>query len=186
MSRIEEGALKPEKEQYSLVALVHDVLGRLEPLLAERRVRRDLPNDLLLVDVDYLHLDQVLTNLIENAVRYTPPESAIDVSAQRKEDQVILSVADRGPGVPPDEISRIFDKFYRVQHGRSNGQARGTALVALPQGSAMGSGLGLAVCKGLVEANGGYIQAELREGGGLVVSVTLPSAVSYQRVATGL
>jgi two-component system sensor histidine kinase KdpD len=173
MSRIEEGALKPEKEQYSLVALVHDVLGRLEPLLAGRFVRTQLPNDLLLVDVDYLHLDQVLTNLIENAVRYAPPESPIDVSAEHKEEQVILRVADRGPGVPPDEMTRIFDKFYRVQQGRRSGSAL------------VGSGLGLAVSKGLVEANGGHIQAGPREGGGLVVSVALPSAVSYQRIASG-
>ncbi len=175
MSRIEEGVLKPEKEQYSLVALLQDVLGRLEPLLANRLVRTHLPSDLLLVDVDYLHLDQVLTNLIENAVRYTPPESPIDVSARRERGQVILSVADRGPGVPPDEMTRIFDKFYRIQQGRSGG---------LAQPPPMGSGLGLAVCKGLVEANGGHIQAELREGGGLVVSVTLPDAVSYQRIVT--
>jgi two-component system sensor histidine kinase KdpD len=165
MSRIEEGALKPEKEQYSLVALVQDVLGRLEPLLADRLVRTQLPTDLLLVDVDYLHLDQVLTNLIENAVRYTPPESPIDVCASGEGKQIILSVADRGPGVPPSELERIFDKFYRVQQRRSGGHVLA---------SSMGSGLGLAVCKGLVEANGGSIQAELREGGGLVVSVTLP------------
>ncbi len=124
MSRIEEGALKPEKEQYSLVALLQDVLGRLEPLLASRLVRTHLPSDLLLVDVDYLHLDQVLTNLIENAVRYTPPDSPIDVSVRCEGEQVILSVADRGPGVPAAEMTRIFDKFYRVQQGRSGGQAQ--------------------------------------------------------------
>jgi two-component system sensor histidine kinase KdpD len=188
MSRIEEGALKPEKEQYSLVALVQDVLGRLEPLLADRLVRTHLPSDLLLVDVDYLHLDQVLTNLIENAVRYTSPESPIDVSARREGREVILSVADRGPGVPPDELTRIFDKFYRVQHVRSSGQAQEKGASPFPTptvpSSSMGSGLGLAVCKGLVEANGGHIQAELREGGGLVVSVALPAAVSYQRIVT--
>jgi two-component system, OmpR family, sensor histidine kinase KdpD len=183
MSRIEEGALKPEKEQYSLVALVQDVLGRLEPLLAGRLVHMHLPSDLLLVEVDYLHLDQVLTNLMENAVRYTPPESPIDVSAKREGEQVILSVADRGPGVPLAEMTRIFDKFYRVQRRRSGGLAQGSVSAALP--SPAGSGLGLAVCKGLAEANGGHIQAELREGGGLVVSVTLPSAVSPLRAVTG-
>jgi two-component system sensor histidine kinase KdpD len=188
MSRIEEGALKPEKEQYSLVALVQDVLGRLEPLLAGRPVRTHLPSDLLLVNVDYLHLDQVLTNLMENAVRYTPPESPIDVSARREGEQVILGVADRGPGVPPTEMTRIFDKFYRVQQRRSGGgqaQAGRDEPLPLRVPTAMGSGLGLAVCKGLVEANGGHIQAELREGGGLVVFVALPSAVSYQRSVAG-
>ncbi len=162
MSRIEEGALKPEKEEYSLTALIHDVLGRLEPLLEGRDVRTHLPDDLLLIELDYLMIDQVLTNLIENAIRYTPRESPIEVSAHREGDQVIMSVADRGPGVPPADLERVFDKFYRVLHGQH------------PVGYPMGSGLGLAVSKGLVEAHGGRIWAELRDGGGLIVYVALP------------
>ncbi len=138
------------------------MLDRLAPLVDGRIVRTNLPDNLLLVDVDYLHIDQVLTNLIENAVRYTPSDSPIDVSAQIRGEQVVLSVADRGPGIPPADLERVFDKFYRVLHGQH------------PAGYPMGSGLGLAVCKGLVEANGGRIWAELREGGGLVVYVALP------------
>jgi len=107
-------------------------------------------------------MDQVLTNLIENAVRYTPTESPIDVSAQVEGEQVIISVADRGPGIPPADLERVFDKFYRVLHGQST------------TGYPTGSGLGLAVCKGLVEAHGGRIWAELRDGGGLIVFVVLP------------
>jgi two-component system sensor histidine kinase KdpD len=163
MTRIEEGALKPEKEVYSLAALIHDVLGRLDPLLKGRVVHTHLPpNDLLLVELDYLEIDQVLTNLIENAVRYTPVESPIEVSAYIEGEQVVISVADRGPGIPPGDLERVFDKFYRVLHGQQ------------PTGYPSGSGLGLAVCKGLVEAHGGRIWAELREGGGLVVFVVLP------------
>ncbi|GAC1565549.1 MAG: hypothetical protein NVS3B14_03620 [Ktedonobacteraceae bacterium] len=163
MSRIEDGALKPEKEEYSLTALIHDVLGRLEPLLDGRDVRTHLPaDDLLLVALDYLQIDQVLTNLVENAVRYTPAGSPIDVSAHREGEQVEISVADRGPGIPPTDLARVFDKFYRVLHGQ------------YPAGYPTGSGLGLAVCKGLVEAHGGRIRAELREGGGLVIFVVLP------------
>ncbi len=162
MSRIEEGALKPEKEQYSLKTLIYDVLARLDPLLAGRVVHTNLPEDLLLVEMDYVQMDQVLTNLIENAVRYTPAESPIDVSAQLKGKEAILSVADRGPGIPTTDLERVFDKFYRVQ----NGQRR--------SGHPTGTGLGLAVCKGIVEAHGGRIWAELREGGGLVISVVLP------------
>ena len=163
MTRIEEGALKPEKEVYSLTALIHDVLGRLDPLLKGRAVHTHLPpNDLLLVELDYLEIDQVLTNLIENAVRYTPAGSPIEVSAYIEGKQVVISVADRGPGIPPGDLERVFDKFYRVLHGQQ------------PTGYPSGSGLGLAVCKGLVEAHGGRIWAELREGGGLVVFVVLP------------
>ncbi len=162
MSRIEEGALKPEKEWYSLRALIHDVLGHLQPLLEERVVRTHLPDDLLLVELDYVEIDQVLTNLLENAVRYTPPGSPIDVSARAEGEQVIISVADHGPGIPPVDLERVFDKFYRVLHGQH------------PAGHPAGSGLGLAVCKGLVEAHGGRIWAELPAGGGLVVFVVLP------------
>jgi two-component system sensor histidine kinase KdpD len=162
MSRIEEGALRPEKEVYSLRGLIQDVLGRLEPLLEGRVVSTQFPDDLLLVELDYLEIDQVLTNLLENAVRYTPPGSPIDISAHIEGEQVIVSVADRGPGIPPADLERVFDKFYRVLHGQH------------PSGYPMGSGLGLAVCKGLVEAHGGRIWAELREGGGLVMFVVLP------------
>jgi two-component system, OmpR family, sensor histidine kinase KdpD len=165
MTRIEEGALKPEKEEYSLVALMYDVLGRLKPLMEGRVVHTQLPpDDLLLVDLDYLEIDQVLTNLLENAVRYTPAGSPIEMSAQREGEQVKISVADRGPGIPASDLERVFDKFYRVQKGQH------------PVGYPMGTGLGLAVCKGLVEAHGGRIWAELREGGGLIVFVTLPAA----------
>ena len=148
MSRIEEGALKPEKEEYSLTALIHDVLGRLEPLLEGRVVRTHLPpDDLLLVNLDYLEIDQVLTNLIENAVRYTPAGSPIEVSAHSEGEEVEISVADRGQGIPPADLARVFDKFYRVLHGQH------------PASYPTGSGLGLAVCKGLVEAHGGRIWA---------------------------
>ncbi|HLL80874.1 MAG TPA: ATP-binding protein [Ktedonobacteraceae bacterium] len=165
MSRIEDGALVPERDEYSLTSLIHDVLRRLSSLLDGREVRVDLPNDLLLVDVDYMEIDQVLTNLMENAVRYTPPESPIELSACVDGDEVVVQVADHGPGIPPADLERIFDKFYRVVNNQ-NGQHTRTYPT--------GSGLGLAVCKGLVEAHGGRIWASLREKGGLVVSMTLP------------
>jgi two-component system, OmpR family, sensor histidine kinase KdpD len=163
MSRIEEGALKPEKEEYALTALIHDVLDRLDPLFAGRSVETHLPDDLLLVEVDYLQMDQVLTNLLENAVRHTPAGTPIEVTAQVEGAEIVFSVADRGPGIPQTELERVFDKFYRVLHGRH------------PAGSPpLGSGLGLSVCRGLLEAHGGRIWAKQREGGGLVVSVALP------------
>lgn len=160
MSRIEAGALKPEKEWYPIDELIHDVLGRMQPALQNRTVQTVLPEDLPPVQLDYLQIDQVLTNLIENAVRYTPSDSPIEIGVNVEGDQMIISVADRGPGIPPSDLERIFDKFYRVL-GRT---AEGTS----------GSGLGLAVCKGLVEAHGGHIWAENREGGGAIFRFTLP------------
>src|SRR5258708_25950180 len=162
MSRIEDGALKPEKEWYMLPELVRDVLSRLRPLLRGRTVHTDMPNDLPPIELDYVMIDQVLTNLIENAVRYTPPESPIDISAHRDGAQVLVSVADRGPGIPPGDLERVFDKFYRVCEKQHNA------------GQPAGSGLGLAVSKGLVEAHGGRIWAKPRPGGGVVFSVELP------------
>jgi len=158
MSRIEGGALKPEKEWYPVDELIHDVLGHMQPILQGRTVVTKLPTDLPPVELDYLQMDQVLTNLIENAVRYTPTESPIEITAHLEGEQMVISVADRGPGIPPVDLERIFDKFYRV----------------LGTQHTTGSGLGLAVSKGLVEAHGGRIWAENREGGGAVLRFTLP------------
>jgi len=160
MSRIESGALKPEKEWYPIDELVHDVLGHMQPVLDGRTVHTDLPADLPPVELDYLEIDQVLTNLIENAVRYTPAGSPIELSARVDGDQMVISVADRGPGIPPDDRERVFDKFYRVLETQT---ARTT-----------GSGLGLAVSRGLVEAHGGRIWEENRDGGGAIFRFTLP------------
>lgn len=162
MSRIENGALQPEKEWYPIAELIHDVLDRLQPLLQGRVLHTYLPEDLPPIEVDYLHIDQVLTNLIENVARYTPLESPIDVSVQRDGSQLIISVADRGPGIPSPDLERVFDKFYRVQRGQHS------------TGYPTGSGLGLAVSKGLVEAHSGRIWAENRQGGGALFSVALP------------
>jgi K+-sensing histidine kinase KdpD len=162
MSRIEEGALIPDKDWYSLKALIQDVLGRLAPLLEGHAVQLDLPEDLLMVELDYLQIDQVLTNLLENVIRYTPASSPVVINAHQERQQIIVSVADRGPGISGEHLERVFDKFYRVMHGPVAADAP------------TGSGLGLAVCKGLVEAHGGKIWAESRPEGGLIVFVTLP------------
>ncbi|MGH2493695.1 MAG: sensor histidine kinase [Ktedonobacteraceae bacterium] len=161
MSRIEAGVLKPEKEWYPLDELIHDVLGRMQPLFQGREVRTDIPDDLPPVELDYLQIDQVLTNLLENAMRYTPPGSPIDITVQLCDDSVMVSVADRGPGVPPSDVERVFDKFYRVLNTEK--AARTT-----------GSGLGLAVCRGLIEAHGGRIWVENRQDGGAIFRFTLP------------
>ena len=162
MSRIEAGALKPEKEWYPVDELIHDVIGHMAPFLQDRKVETHLPDDLPPVELDYLQIDQVLTNLIENALRYTPAGSPIEVSAELDGEQVVINVADRGQGIAPAEIERIFDKFYRVRV-----MDAGTRPV--------GSGLGLAVCRGLIEAHGGHIWAENREGGGALFRFTLPT-----------
>ncbi len=162
MSRIEGGAIKPEKEWYPLDDLLHDVLDHMQGVLQEHEIRVDIADNLPPVELDYLQIDQVVTNLLENAARYTPPSSPLEILVQVQEDAVLVSIADRGPGIPPGDLERIFDKFYRV-----SGTARRNS-------SIMGTGLGLAVCRGLIEAHGGRIWAENRPGGGAVFQFTLP------------
>ena len=162
MSRIEGGALKPEKEWYPINELIQDVVARMQPVLQGRVVHTDLPADLPPVKLDYLQIDQVLTNLLENAVRYTPAESPIDIGVRLDGEYMLISVADRGPGIPAADLDRVFDKFYRVMET----QTKATRTT--------GSGLGLAVCKGLVEAHGGRIWVENRQGGGAIFQFTLP------------
>ncbi len=162
MSRIEGGALRPQKIWYPLGELVRDVLGRMYLFLQGRMIQLTIPDDLPAVELDYIQIDQVVTNLLENAVRYTPAGSPLDIHVQLAGTSLKVDVADRGPGIAEAERTLIFDKFYRVQ---------GKSYAAEP---ARGSGLGLSVCRGLVEAHNGLIWVEPREGGGAVFSFTLP------------
>jgi two-component system sensor histidine kinase KdpD len=159
LSRIEGGALTLEKEWYPIDELLHDVLGRMEPLLQGRKVTLDLPAELPPLEVDYLMIDQVFTNLLENAQRHTPQGSPIEITVLTSASELLLSVADRGPGIPHADLERIFDKFYQVMG---------------PTRKRGGTGVGLSVCRGLVEAHGGRIWAENRRSGGALFHLTLP------------
>ncbi len=161
LSRIEAGTLRPERRWYDLGTLVGDVVGRLRPVIGERKVIADVSDDLPPVPLDYVEVDEVLGNLIENAVNYTPSETEIHVSAKYAGDHVEIEVADSGPGVPSDALPHVFEPFYQVQ-------ATGPR--------SRGMGLGLAVAKGLVEAHGGRIWAENRPVGGARFVFTLPLA----------
>ena len=141
VSRIEAGALRPEREWYPLDALVDDVVGRLKGATARHRLVVDVPETLPPVPLDYVLVGQALANLIENAVKYTPPGSTIRVTAGQEGDAVVLAVLDDGPGIPPAAQPRVFDKFFRVTGGDT---AR-----------TQGTGLGLAVVRGVAEAHGG-------------------------------
>jgi two-component system, OmpR family, sensor histidine kinase KdpD len=159
MSRIEGGALRPNKMLYPLDELIRDVLGRLYLLLQGRPLQLSLPADLPPVELDYMQIDQVVTNLLENVARYTPAGSAIDIELLSQREWIEVRIADRGPGIALNEREQIFDKFYRVLGGTSRG-----------------SGLGLTVCQGLIEAHGGHIWVEPRDEGGAVFCFTLPQS----------
>jgi two-component system sensor histidine kinase KdpD len=162
LSRLEGGALKLEKDVYDLAALVDDVLSRLGARAARHTLGVDVPDDLPPVLLDYVAIDQVLSNLVENAAKHTPPGSEIEVSARARDGEVQVTVADNGPGIPPEALPRLFEPFYRVD---------------MPGRAAQGTGLGLTVAKGLVEAHGGRIWAENRPEGGARFVFTLPLGV---------
>lgn len=159
LSRMESGTLRPERGWYDLPALVDDVLGRLRAVTRDHLVHVRAIDDMPPVPLDYVEVDQVLSNLIENAVRHTPAGTQIWVAIERQEDEAVVTVSDAGPGIPDDEIARLFDPFVRA---------------ARRKGGPGGVGLGLAIARGLVEAHGGRITAGNRMEGGAEFRFTLP------------
>jgi two-component system sensor histidine kinase KdpD len=154
LSRIQAGSIHPEKSWYDLRTVIDEAAARLRALTGDRLVV-DVPEDLPPIEFDYIEIDQVISNLIENAVKHTPPDTEIRLSAAVSGGEVQVEVTDTGPGVPADAISHVFDPFYR-------------------RSAAGGSGLGLAVAKGLVEAHGGRIWVENRGEGGSRFVFALP------------
>jgi two-component system sensor histidine kinase KdpD len=158
MTRLASGALRVTKEWQPLEEVIGSALNRVEDRLKGREVKVTLPDDLPLVPLDAVLLEQVLINLLENAAKYTPAGTPIEISARAEPPGVLVEIADRGPGIPAEDASRVFEKFFRLpREGRSGG-----------------AGLGLAICRGVVEAHGGKIWAENRPEGGAVFRFTLP------------
>jgi two-component system sensor histidine kinase KdpD len=162
LSRIEAGALRAERDVYELEDLVGQTLDRLRSRLGNRPLEVALSGPP--VEVDPVFLDEVLTNAIENAIKYTQPGTPIRFAAAHLPDEprVRLTVEDAGPGVPDLALPKIFDKFYRVP--------------GVAGGSRSGSGIGLAVVRGLVEAMGGQVVARRSGLGGLAIDIDLPAA----------
>ena len=158
MTRLEAGAMVLKREPSDVEDLIGCALDAMERQLAGRQVKVITPPGLPLVDLDMALMHQVMVNLLDNAVKYSPDESVIEIEACCTEETLQITVADQGPGVPEDNLPRIFDKFYRVP---------------VPEGIS-GTGLGLSICHGIVEAHGGTVTAKNREGGGLAVTLALP------------
>ena len=163
MTRVESGALNVKREWVPVEELVGAVMTRLEPHLEGREVRIAVPRELSL-SVDPVLFEQVLWNLLENAVKHTPEGTPIDLVASGGEREVSIEVADRGPGIPPAILPRIFEKFVRASAGEG------------------GVGLGLAIVRGIVRAHGGTIAALAREGGGALFRVSVPVEGTPPRV----
>jgi two-component system sensor histidine kinase KdpD len=162
LSRIEAGALVLDRQWYPIGELIADTVARLEPVLANHRVDVAVPDTLPPVPLDYLLIQQVVANLLENAAKYAPPGTRIRVAAEAAGDRVRVRVENEGPGLPPWERERVFERFYRVP-GAVSPDGAATAAAAPGPGrppAARGTGLGLAVCAGFVGAHGGRIWVE--------------------------
>jgi|SRR5579871_253189 len=159
MTKVESDALDIKREWVPLEEIVGAALTRLERALDGRFVETALVPELPLLSVDPVLLEQVFVNLLENAVKYTPEKSNIEIGACIEGGRVVVTVGDRGPGLPPGAERRVFEKFFR----------------ASPRG-AQGVGLGLAICRGIIEAHGGAMNAQNRPDGGAVFAITLPLA----------
>jgi two-component system sensor histidine kinase KdpD len=157
MTRLEAGALNVRKELQPLEEVVGSALNRLEDPLRGRDVGTSIPAGLPLVPLDSVLIEQVLINVLENAARYTPAGSPIEVVATEGDRNIQVEIADRGPGIASQDIERVFEKFFRLRETEGGGV-----------------GLGLTICRGIVRAHGGRMWVEERSGGGASFRFTLP------------
>jgi two-component system sensor histidine kinase KdpD len=147
-----------DKEWQPLEELVASALARLERTIGTRPVRVDLPAEVLLVHVDGILIEQALVNLLDNACRHTPPEAPVEIRAWQEGRKTIVEIADRGPGLAPGEEQRVFERFQRGVGAKVDSR---------------GAGLGLAICRAIMDAHHGRISARNREGGGAIFRLEL-------------
>jgi two-component system sensor histidine kinase KdpD len=156
LTRLESGHVRVVKEWIPVEEVVGSAITRMEEQLGDRPLAVQLPE--AWIPLDPVLFEQVLLNLLDNAVKFSPAGAAIEISGWVTETQATLLVSDHGPGIPPGEEERIFDKLFR-----------GTRTIRTP-----GAGLGLAICRGIIQAHGGTIRAEARPGGGTRFIIELP------------
>jgi two-component system sensor histidine kinase KdpD len=157
MTRVESGYLQLSKEWCDVQDMIGVAASRVEALRT-RSLKIETAPDLPLVPADFVLIEQVLVNVLDNAAKYSGPDSEISVKTSHSLEEVAISVADHGPGVPEEDRELVFDKFYRLRASRQIG----------------GTGLGLTICKAIVEAHGGRIWVSGNPGGGALVTFTLP------------
>jgi two-component system phosphate regulon sensor histidine kinase PhoR len=165
LARLDAGQESVEHADVPLEALLSDVEAEMyDALLRKRqRVACHFPADAASVSGDPAKLHDVFRNLVENASNYGPEDSTIDVESRRHDGKIEIAVADRGPGIPPEDLPRVFERFYRADRSRARDSG--------------GTGLGLAIVRHLVGLHRGTVSAAAREGGGTIVTVTLPNPI---------
>jgi signal transduction histidine kinase len=163
LSRLESGEVPLRIEALPLQPLVDDLISEIDIALPGRgvRFRNDVPADLPALSADRERVHQVLFNLVDNAVRFTPAGGSVTVSARRRNGSVEVMVSDTGAGIPPEHLPRLFERFYRADPARARGDG--------------GTGIGLAIARSVVEAHGGQISAQSEPGRGSVFTFDLPS-----------
>ncbi len=162
MTRLQAGAVRAGRELCDVQDVAGVALAELSDRIKDRPISIDFPTDLPLVPIDFVLMSRVFINLLDNAHKYSPSGTPIEITARSNDSNIDIEIADRGLGIPPDELTLVFEKFYRVR--RSDG--------------ASGTGLGLSICKGIVEVHGGRIWATNRPGGGTIITISLPKVPS--------
>jgi signal transduction histidine kinase len=164
LSKLESGEVPLRREGVPLGPVVREVISEIDVARADRgvAVQSDVPDDLPTVDADRERLHQVLFNLVDNAIRFTPAGGEVRIEAHRHDGSVEVSVADTGVGIPAEALPRLFERFYRVDSARARGDG--------------GTGIGLAIARSVVEAHGGTISAESEPGHGSTFTFDLPVA----------
>jgi two-component system sensor histidine kinase KdpD len=165
MARIESGELRISVEWESVSELFENVVNRCTDVLGRHQVRIEIEETLPLFKIDSRLLAEVLTNLIENAAKYSPEGTEILLRGWVNGEDLLLSVTDQGPGIPPEEANRIFDKFYRLERPRSRSS---------------GTGMGLAIARGIVQAHGGQLWVESEPGKGATFVCRIPAEQKEQ------
>jgi len=157
MTRLDSGQVEPRREWVPLVEVIGSVLTRLDRRLGGRTVTTAIADDVPLLSIDPVLVEQLFLNVLENAAKYTPAGSAIEIEATREEKTLVVDVADRGPGIPPGDEERIFERFHRGGHA-----------------GVRGVGLGLPIARAIAQSHGGRLTASNRPGGGAVFRLALP------------
>jgi two-component system sensor histidine kinase KdpD len=157
LSRIEGHAVQSLRDWHDIEDILSGVVERLDPRADQILLR--VPDGLPPIYLDYLMVEQISSNLIENALKYSPPSGRVEVDAHVRDGQLTIAIADRGTGIPPSEATRIFEKFYRISD-----HAAGSP----------GTGLGLAIARGLARVHAGEVRYNPRPGGGSIFTLSLP------------
>jgi two-component system sensor histidine kinase KdpD len=161
MNRLESGVIRPKREWCEVRELLQSAVDIERESINGRDIRLDVPEEIPLALVDHTLIEQAVAKLLANAGSHTPARLPIEIDAEYTNDHLLISVSDRGPGIPIEATERLFEKFYRGDNRKTGGL-----------------GLGLSIARGLIEAHGGRLTAENRDGGGARFTIRLPVRVT--------